>query len=72
MCTVRHSEAYTGPSKQKTGTAHRGHGSVPTGKVQVERHDHPPYSPDMSPCNFHVFGSLEKHLKVKHFNSNTL
>jgi hypothetical protein len=25
--------------------------------------DHPPYSPVLTPCNFHVFGSLTKALK---------
>ncbi|GFU17889.1 histone-lysine N-methyltransferase SETMAR [Trichonephila clavipes] len=32
--------------------------------------DHPPYSPDMMPCDFHVFGPLKKHLKGKCFNSD--
>ncbi|GFW57490.1 histone-lysine N-methyltransferase SETMAR [Trichonephila clavipes] len=32
--------------------------------------DHPPYSPAMSPCDFHVFGPLKKHLKGKRFNSD--
>ncbi|GFV54871.1 histone-lysine N-methyltransferase SETMAR [Trichonephila clavipes] len=30
----------------------------------------PPYSSDMSPCNFHVFGPMKKHLKGKRFNSD--
>jgi histone-lysine N-methyltransferase SETMAR len=25
--------------------------------------DHPPYSPDLSPCDYHVFGPLKKTLK---------
>jgi len=28
---------------------------------------HPPYSPDMSPCDFHVFGPLKKALKGRRF-----
>ncbi|GFT06043.1 histone-lysine N-methyltransferase SETMAR [Trichonephila clavipes] len=33
---------------------------------------HPPYSPDMSPSDCHVFGPLEKHLKGKRFNSDNV
>jgi hypothetical protein len=29
--------------------------------------DHPPYSPGLSPCDFHVFGSLKKALKGRRF-----
>ncbi|GFX53473.1 histone-lysine N-methyltransferase SETMAR [Trichonephila clavipes] len=32
--------------------------------------DHPPYSPDMSPCDFNAFGSLKNHLKEYCFNSD--
>lgn len=39
-------------------------------KFRWERLDHPPYSPDMSPCDFHVFGPLKKHLKGRQFNSD--
>ncbi|GFS66023.1 histone-lysine N-methyltransferase SETMAR [Trichonephila clavipes] len=39
-------------------------------KFKWETLDHPPYSPDMSPCDFHVFGPLKKHLKGKRFNSD--
>ncbi|GFW15981.1 hypothetical protein TNCV_4432541 [Trichonephila clavipes] len=37
-------------------------------KFKWETLDHPPY---MSPCDFHVFGLLKKHLKGKLFNSRT-
>jgi histone-lysine N-methyltransferase SETMAR len=30
--------------------------------------DHPPYSPDLSPCDYHVFGPLKKTLKGRRFN----
>ena len=39
-------------------------------KFKWEPLDHPPYSPDMSPCDFHVFGPLKKHLKGKCFISD--
>ena len=28
---------------------------------------HPPYSPDLSPCDYHVFGTLKKSLKGRRF-----
>ncbi|GBM21097.1 Mariner Mos1 transposase [Araneus ventricosus] len=28
---------------------------------------HPPYSPDLAPSDFHLFGSLKQHLGVEHF-----
>ncbi|XP_037572224.1 histone-lysine N-methyltransferase SETMAR-like [Dermacentor silvarum] len=37
-------------------------------KFKWEQLDHSPYSPDMSPCDFNVFGPLKKHLKRKRFN----
>ncbi|PRD32520.1 UNVERIFIED_CONTAM: Histone-lysine N-methyltransferase SETMAR [Trichonephila clavipes] len=37
-------------------------------KFKWETLDHPPYGPDMSPYDFHVFGPLKKHLKGKRFN----
>ncbi|GFX72220.1 histone-lysine N-methyltransferase SETMAR [Trichonephila clavipes] len=39
-------------------------------KFKWETLDHPPYSSDMSPCDFPVFGPLKKHLKGKRFNSD--
>jgi histone-lysine N-methyltransferase SETMAR len=32
--------------------------------------DNPPYSPELSPCNYHVFGPLKKTLKGRRFNSD--
>ena len=31
--------------------------------------DHPPYSPDLAPSDYHLFIGLEKQLKVRHFSS---
>lgn len=31
---------------------------------------HPPYSPDLSPCDFHIFGPLKKALKGQRFQSD--
>ncbi|GFW66004.1 histone-lysine N-methyltransferase SETMAR [Trichonephila clavipes] len=39
-------------------------------KLKWETLDNPPCCPDMSPCDFHVFGPLKKHLKGKRFNSD--
>ncbi|GFV36791.1 mariner Mos1 transposase [Trichonephila clavipes] len=39
-------------------------------KFKWETLDHSPYSPDMSPCDFHVLGPMKKHLKRKRFNSD--
>jgi hypothetical protein len=32
--------------------------------------DHPPYRPDLSPCDCHVFGPLKMTLKGRRFNSD--
>ena len=29
---------------------------------------HPPYSPDLSPCDFHVFGDLKKDIRGRRFH----
>jgi histone-lysine N-methyltransferase SETMAR len=29
--------------------------------------DHPPYSPDLAPSDFHLFGALKKHLGGRRF-----
>ena len=39
-------------------------------KFKWEQLEHPPYSPDMSPCDFHLFSPLKKFLKGKRFNSD--
>lgn len=31
---------------------------------------HPPYSPDLAPCDFHLFPKLKDYLRGVHFNSN--
>jgi len=32
--------------------------------------DHPPYSPDLAPLNYHLFPGLKKQLKGRHFSSD--
>jgi len=32
--------------------------------------DHPPYSPDLAPSDYHLFPGLRKQLKVRHFSSD--
>ena len=39
-------------------------------KFKYEQRDYPSYSPDMSSCDFYVFGPLKKHLKEQRFNSD--
>ena len=31
--------------------------------------DHPPYSPDLAPSDYHLFSGLENQLKGRHFSS---
>ena len=31
---------------------------------------HPPYSPDLSPCGFHIFGDLKKDIRGRRFHSD--
>ena len=33
-------------------------------------YDHPPYSPDLAPSDYHLFPGLQKQLKGCHFSSN--
>ena len=33
--------------------------------------DHPPYSPDLAPSDYHMFPGLKKQLKGRHFSSDT-
>jgi len=33
--------------------------------------DHPPYSPDLVPSDYHLFPGLEKQLKSPHFSSDS-
>ena len=39
------------------------------GMIELE---HPPYSPDLSPCDFWLFDGLKKHLSGKEFESRML
>ena len=32
--------------------------------------DHPPYSPDLAPSDYHLFPGLKKELKGRHFSSD--
>jgi len=32
--------------------------------------DHPPYSPDLAPSDYHLFPGLKKKLKGRHFSSD--
>jgi len=32
--------------------------------------DHPPYSPDLAPSDYHLFHGLKKQLKGRHFSSD--
>ena len=32
--------------------------------------DHPPYSPDLAPSDYHLFPGLRKQLKCRHFSSD--
>jgi len=32
--------------------------------------DHPPYSPDLAPSDYHLFSGLKKQLKCRHFSSD--
>jgi len=39
-------------------------------KMGWEVLSHPPYSPDLAPCDFHLFGPLKKALRGKKFQDN--
>ena len=32
--------------------------------------DHPPYSPDLAPSDYHLLSGLKKQLQVRHFSSD--
>lgn len=38
---------------------------------KIVRIPHPPYSPDIAPCDFWLFGKLKEYLKGKRFDSET-
>jgi histone-lysine N-methyltransferase SETMAR len=52
----------------------RGHRALATQKelayLGLHCLDHPPYSPDLAPSDYHLFPGLKKQLKVRHFSSN--
>lgn len=39
-------------------------------ELKYELLEHPPYSPDLAPSDFHLFPNLKKSLRGKHFSSN--
>jgi hypothetical protein len=39
-------------------------------KLKFETINHPPYSPDLAPSDYHVFGMLKKALRGRRFHSN--
>jgi len=51
-----------------------GHRALPTQKklacLGFQCLDHPPYSPDLAPSDYHLFLGLKKQLKVRHFSSD--
>ena len=38
--------------------------------LDFQYHDHPPYSPDPAPLDYHLFPGLKKPLKVRQFSSD--
>jgi histone-lysine N-methyltransferase SETMAR len=39
-------------------------------KLGFQRLDHPPYSPDLAPSDYHLFPRLKKQLKGSNFSSD--
>jgi histone-lysine N-methyltransferase SETMAR len=39
-------------------------------KMGFQNHDHPPYSPDLTPSDYPLFSRLKKQLKGRHFSSD--
>ena len=39
-------------------------------RLKFDTLPHPPYSPDLAPCDFYLFPNLKRHLKGTRFNSN--
>lgn len=44
--------------------------SVYNCKLRLVNDQHPPYSPDLAPSGFHLFGSLNYYLGGKHFSDD--
>ena len=38
--------------------------------LSIQCLDHPPYSPDLAPSDYHLFPELKKHLKGRHSSSD--
>ena len=38
-------------------------------EINVKCAPHPPYSPDLGPCDFFLFSNLKKHLRGRRFQS---
>ena len=43
---------------------------VPILPIWLETHEHLPSSPDLSPCDFYLFGDLKKDIRGRRFHSN--
>ena len=62
---------------KKTWILHQDNARPHTAKFTLEymeKHDiavlpHPPYSPDLAPCDYWLFPTLKKHLRGKRFES---
>ena len=39
-------------------------------EIGLKTLQHPPYSPDLSPCDFHTFGDLKKNIRGRRFHSD--
>lgn len=39
-------------------------------KIRSETLEHSTYSPDVSPCDYHIFGPLKEELGVHHFDDD--
>ena len=51
--------------------AHRAHATQKKlAYLGFQCRDHPPYSPDLAPLDYHFFRGLKKQLKGRHFSSN--
>jgi hypothetical protein len=40
------------------------------GVLKYEILPHPPYSPDLAPSDFYLFGKLKDHLRCRHFHDD--
>ncbi|KAI6659689.1 hypothetical protein LOD99_14613 [Oopsacas minuta] len=40
-------------------------------QLGLELIDHPPYSPDLTPCDFWLFPTTKRHIKGRRFDSET-